>query len=113
MFSRRLKDEGYEVVSKQNGTEGLEIASRQNFDLIISDIVMPGMYGHEMIEKLRESEHGRSIPIFLLSASIEENQFEELVKSGIVHKVFMKTQMTPSKLTQEVNAFFETTESKS
>jgi CheY-like chemotaxis protein len=106
MFCRRLKDEGYILVSKQNGAEGLEAATNEEFDLIISDIMMPGLQGHEMIEKLQESEHGRHIPIFLLSASIEEDQFDELVKDGIVHKVFMKTKMTPSKLTQEVNAFF-------
>lgn len=107
MFTRRLKAEGYEVVAKQNGIEGLEIASAESFDLIISDVMMPGLQGHEMIEKLRESEHGRTMPIFLLSVSIEENQFKELVESGIVHKIFMKTQMTPSKLTQEVNTFFD------
>lgn len=112
MFSKRLRDEGYEVVTEQNGQDGLEAASKGQFDLIISDIIMPGMFGHEMIEKLRESEHGRNIPIFLLSASVEESQFEELIKSGIAHKVFMKTQMTPSKLTQEVNAFFEGIEKK-
>jgi response regulator RpfG family c-di-GMP phosphodiesterase len=59
-----------------------------------------------MVEKLRESEHGRHIPIFLFSASIEEGQFQELVESGIAHKVFMKIDMTPSKLVSEVNSFF-------
>lgn len=112
MFCRRLRDEGYEMVSKQNGEEGLKIASEEKFDLIISDVMMPGMYGNEMIEKLRESEHGRSIPIFLLSASIEEDHFKELEEAGIVHKVMMKTNITPSKLTQEVNAFFEKAEKK-
>lgn len=106
MFTRRLRDEGYEVVAKQNGQEGLDVAQNEQFDLIISDVVMPGMFGHEMIEKLRESEHGRKIPIFLLSASIEEDHFKELEEAGIVHKVLMKMQVTPSKLTQEVNAFF-------
>lgn len=107
MFCRRLKDEGYEVISKQNAQEGLEIANAENFDLIISDVLMPGMLGHEMVEKLRESEHGRNIPIFLLSASIEESQFQELEESGIVHKVLQKIHITPSKLTHEVNSFFE------
>jgi CheY-like chemotaxis protein len=107
MFCRRLKDEGYELVAKQNAQEGLEAASNEQFDLIISDVLMPGMLGHEMVEKLRESEHGRSIPIFLLSASVDEDQFKELETDGIVHKVLLKTHMTPSKLTQEVNTFFE------
>jgi CheY-like chemotaxis protein len=105
MFGRRLRDEGYEVVIKQNGEDGLAAARGESFDIIISDIMMPGMRGHEMVEQLRETEHGRSIPIFLLSASIEEDQFQELIAAGIAHKVFMKLDMTPSKLTQEVNNF--------
>lgn len=112
MFCRRLRDEGYELVAKKNAQEGLEAASNEQFDLIISDVIMPGMFGNEMVEKLQESEHGRHIPIFLLSASIEEDQFKELEESGIVHKVLMKIHMTPSKLTQEVNAFFENAEKK-
>lgn len=107
MFGRRLRDEGYEIVCRQNGEDGLKVANEENFDLIISDVVMPGLFGHEMVEKLRESEHGRKIPIFLLSASIEENEFKELEEAGIVHKVLTKTQITPSKLVQEVNAFFK------
>jgi CheY-like chemotaxis protein len=107
MFGRRLREEGYDVTVRQNGTEGLETASTEQFDLIISDIQMPGLYGHEMVEKLRESEHGRHIPIFLFSASLEESQFQELIESGIAHKVFMKIDMTPSKLVSEVNSFFD------
>jgi CheY-like chemotaxis protein len=106
MFGRRLRDEGYDVTIEEDGVRGLATASTQQFDLIISDIQMPGLYGHEMVEKLRESEHGRHIPIFLFSASIEEGQFQELVESGIAHKVFMKIDMTPSKLVSEVNSFF-------
>ncbi len=113
MFSRRLRDEGYEVVTKQNGDEGLAVATTENFDLIISDVVMPGLRGHEMVEKLRESEHGRHIPIFLLSASIEEDEFKELEEAGIVHKVLTKTRVTPSKLAYEVNAFFESAKDES
>lgn len=113
MFSRRLREEGYEVVAKQNAEEGLEVASKEDFDLIISDVVMPGMLGHEMVEKLRESERGRHIPIFLLSASLDETEFKELEQADIVHKMLMKIHMTPSKLVNEVNNFFEGQEKKS
>ncbi len=109
MFGRRLREEGYDVTIEQDGLKGLETASTNQFDLIISDVMMPGMFGHEMVEKLRESEHGRHIPIFLFSASVEETQFRELEESGIVHKVFMKMDVTPSKLVAEINQFFEST----
>ena len=103
MFSKRLKDEGYEVVSRPEGNSGLEEAMNGNYDLIISDIMMPGMQGNEVIARLRESEAGKNVPVIILSASVEEDHFNELTEAGIANKVFMKTQITPSELADHVN----------
>lgn len=105
-FSRRLKKEGYEVVVREDGIQGLATATQEEFDLIISDVMMPGMQGHEMVEKLRATEGEKHVPIFLLSASMEESQFKELETANIVHKVFMKIHLTPTDLVNEVNSFF-------
>jgi len=49
-----LKSSGYEVVTAQSGQEALEKIGSDNFDLIISDIRMPGMDGIETLKKIRE-----------------------------------------------------------
>ncbi|MEK7494345.1 MAG: response regulator [Patescibacteria group bacterium] len=103
MFSRRLRDEGYDVTSRPEGITGLQEAMDGNYDLIISDIMMPGMQGHEVIAKLRESEQGKNVPVIILSASVEDDHFQELSDAGIANKVFMKTEITPSELTYHVN----------
>ena len=74
--------------------------------MIISDILMPSMNGHEMVVKLRETEAGKNIPIFLFSASVEVENLHELTAAGIVNRVFEKTQLTPSELAYAVNDFF-------
>ncbi len=106
MFGKRLRDEGYEVIVKRDGLSGLEAATNEQFDMIISDVVMPGMQGHEIVTRLRDTEKGKNTPVFLLSASIEDQQLRELTDAGIANKVFMKTQITPSELTYAVNDFF-------
>ncbi len=106
MFGKRLQDEGYGIVIARDGLQGLEQALNNHFDLIISDILMPGMNGHEMVLKLRETEAGKNIPIFLFSASVEVENLQHLIETGVISKVFEKTRLTPSDLVYAVNDFF-------
>ncbi len=106
MFGKRLRDEGYDVTIAHDGIMGLERATTEHYDIIISDILMPGMNGHEMVLKLRETEAGKDVPIFLFSASVEVENLSSLIEKGIVSRVFEKTRLTPSDLLYAVNDFF-------
>lgn len=104
MFSKRLIDEGYVVVSKENGFVGSEEAIKNIYDVIITDAVLPGMTGGEIIKKIRGEAAMQDVPIILLSASLDEQQFEEASVGAT--KSFLKTKITPSELVYEVNALF-------
>lgn len=114
MFGKRLRSEGYEVVTKQDGAAGLEAALSESFDLIITDVMMPNMDGREFINKLKEEERGKNVPIFLLSASvsIEDESVRVLTDAGIVTKAFLKTEITPSELTYSVNDYLESVDTE-
>jgi DNA-binding response OmpR family regulator len=109
MFGKRLKNEGYEVRIEKDGALGLDAALKENFDLIITDVMMPNMDGREFISRLKETEAGKNVPIFLLSASvsIEDESVRVLTDAGIVTKAFLKTEITPSELTYAVNDYFQ------
>lgn len=106
MFGRRLAQEGYEIVSKMNGMEAVVVAESEPFDLIITDAMLPGMTGKEIIERLKSDEKAKHVPIFLLSASLEASEMEALSNSPDVFKAFLKTQITPTELAREVNLLF-------
>ena len=55
-----LADEGYEVDVAENGTQGLEIAQKKAYDLIFSDIKMPGLDGLEVLNKISEFRNQNS-----------------------------------------------------
>lgn len=110
MFSKRLRDEGYEVVTRPEGVSGLEEALKGDFDMIITDVMMPGMDGREIVKRLKEIEEKKHIPIFVLSASLEDLHLETLVGTGLANRSFLKTQITPSELTYAVNDFFKGSE---
>ena len=58
---------GYEVVEAENGSEGLQKATAETFDMVISDINMPLMTGFELLRSLRKLPEYRFTPIVLLT----------------------------------------------
>ena len=63
-----LKLEGYQVITAQDGLEGIQKVQEDCPDLILSDICMPNLDGLDMVKTLRKSPEYRSIPIIMLSA---------------------------------------------
>jgi len=55
--------EGALVVSARTGAEALEIASEKDFDVVLSDISMPGMDGFEFVRRLREMAKSEDVPL--------------------------------------------------
>lgn len=105
MFGRRLRDEGYEVDIAVNGLEGFAKASENKYDLIITDMIMPGLNGRELIDRLKDDERTKDMPIFLFSASVGDDVLDDMHCD--VAKCFMKTHITPSELAREANDFLE------
>jgi DNA-binding response OmpR family regulator len=65
-----LEFEGYRVTLSDNGISGLELIISQSFDLILMDVMMPGMSGLDVCKKARDK--GIETPILLLTAKSEE-----------------------------------------
>lgn len=68
VVAMRLREAGLEVVTTNNGIDGLARALELRPDLVITDHLMPGMSGLELAEKLREEETTRHVPILMLTA---------------------------------------------
>ncbi|MCC5929418.1 MAG: response regulator [Cyclobacteriaceae bacterium] len=67
-FIRMCLEENYCIIEADNGRSGLDIAARYIPDLIISDIMMPGINGIELCSKIKEKEETSHIPVILLTA---------------------------------------------
>ncbi len=80
-YYKNLLSAKYKVISAKNGTQAFEIASELIPDIIISDILMPGMDGMSLIEQIRNSAELNHIPIILLTA-VSDNK----VKIESMHK---------------------------
>jgi two-component system alkaline phosphatase synthesis response regulator PhoP len=63
-----LEASGFQVVTASAGEEGLEKVGAERPDLIVLDVMMPGMNGWEVCETLKDSEDTRKIPVIMLTA---------------------------------------------
>ena len=70
ILSFNLGREGYDTLEAYDGPTGLQLALENNPDLILLDLMLPGMDGFEVCRKVREA--GSSIPIIMLTAREEE-----------------------------------------
>ena len=67
-----LEKEGYKTVIACDGIQGLEMARQQNPDLILLDLMLPGMLGTEVCKHLKKTEETSQIPVIMLTAKGEE-----------------------------------------
>jgi two-component system alkaline phosphatase synthesis response regulator PhoP len=70
LLTIHLKDLGCKIMSANNGQRGLAIAKEEQFDLVILDIMLPGLNGMEICRKIRQTD--RQTPILMLTARSEE-----------------------------------------
>jgi len=87
----KLRNNGYEVISADNGAEALELALKDKPDIIVTDYQMPIMSGLELIGKLREHDETKDTPVIMLTArsfAISQEQQDELKISGCLSKPF-------------------------
>lgn len=77
-----LEKEGYEVLSAQNGLEGLKKARDSNPDLLLLDVMLPGVDGFEICHSLRGEPETASLPILMFSAKGQESDKATGLKVG-------------------------------
>ena len=79
VLKERLEANGYDSVSALDGNEGLMKILLEKPDLILLDIIMPGMDGYEVCNRIRQAPGTKNIPVIVISAAgakeLEKNCF--------------------------------------
>lgn len=96
MLETRLSDAGYEVIKADNGNEAVKKARVEQPDMVLLDIIMPGMDGVETAKVLASDSRTKDIPILFLSCLIRKGG-EEGSKEDKRH-YYMAKPYRPEKL---------------
>ncbi len=76
VLTSRLKANGYEVITAYEGKEGLKKARGEKPDLIIVDLRLPGINGHEICSQLKKDAAFSSIPVIIITGSTDAKDRE-------------------------------------
>lgn len=82
MVSFTLIDAGHQVVEAPNGEEALKVAKTKHFDLILSDVNMPGMSGIDLIRALRVMPEYKFTPMLMLTTESQADRKQEGKAAG-------------------------------
>ena len=77
-----LRHEGYQVLTAPNGLQGLRTAQSEEPDLVVTDLMLPGIDGFEMCHRLRTDPRTAQLPILILSAKGREIDKATALKVG-------------------------------
>jgi len=84
MLCRRLEQKGYALTPAESGERCLELAAADPPDLILMDIGLPGIDGHETTKRLKANERTKRVPVIALSAHAQATEKEKALAAGCV-----------------------------
>lgn len=96
LLQDRLEHEGFEVIKAYDGEMGIQKAINEKPDLILLDIMMPGVSGYDVCKTLSSKDETKLIPIILLTALTEADNLRAGLQAGAfdyIKKPFNKTEL--------------------
>ncbi len=102
VISTILKKEGFEIITSKNGWEGLEKANDLLPDIIISDILIPGLDGFQLLKQLKQYPLIKDIPLIFLSVKKDVQSIDKAIKLGV--SAFLTKPLIPEELINAINS---------
>lgn len=106
LLHKILTGQGYTVIEAASGREALEMLDKDRPDIIISDIMMPGMDGLEFAERVRQNPELKDIPIIMCTAKHDRETVLRALELGITH--YIVKPIVAEKIVDEVKRLLKT-----
>ena len=91
-----LEGKQYRILEAKNGNEAIKVSQNQKPDLIILDLMMPGLSGMEALKMMKTTETTRNIPIIILTSKGQPGDKEKALEMGAYH--FLTKPFSPLEL---------------
>ncbi|MGA2863016.1 MAG: adenylate/guanylate cyclase domain-containing protein [Verrucomicrobiota bacterium] len=82
MLARRLRRQGFGVALAASGLEGLQALRTDKFDLVLLDLVMPGLDGYQVLARLKSDAALAGVPVIMLSALDQDQSIARCIEAG-------------------------------
>ena len=104
IMSDMLKETHFTVLEATNGKQGLEVALSEKPDVILLDLLMPFMDGHEMLKILRNDAWGKTVKVIVLSNQDDAVNVSNAYYAGTVTEYIIKSNVSLDDLKKMVKA---------
>ena len=102
MYAKKFSEYGDEVVGVADGEQALQLVRKDPFDVIIMDMVMPGMTGADLLRALREIDAQGTMKCIVLSNQGEDTDREKAQEEGAIGYI-IKADSIPSEVVEKVH----------
>jgi len=103
LITQKLIKEGYGVSEAVDGEEGIKKVKEEKPDLVVLDLILPGIDGFEVLSRMREESALTSIPVIILSNLGQKEDVEKGLKLGAVDYL-IKAHFTPGEIIDKIKA---------
>lgn len=107
LYARALRKAGYEVTVMISGTDGLTAALTDNFDLILLDLLVPGLSGIEALHKLRGGDKPTIHSKIIITTNLDQDEENRADVERLADGYLIKAEITPKQLVNIINQMFE------
>ena len=81
-LTRRFRRRGFEIVEADSGPEALRLVDEQTFDCVLLDVMMPGMDGTEVLQRIRQKFSPSLLPVVMVTAKSQPEDIADALKFG-------------------------------
>ncbi|MDZ7612011.1 MAG: response regulator [Candidatus Moranbacteria bacterium] len=103
VFGVKLENKGFEVTTVESGEAGISEVGVNQYDLVITDIMMPDRKGSEIVNEIRHTKKNKKTPILILADETDSKEELEKAKSLGAGRVMDKNKITPEGMAEECN----------
>ena len=100
LITSTLEDEGYELLEASDGLQALDLILKEKPDLVILDVMMPGLTGYELCTRIRKDTGLNHIIVIMLTAKGQEQDHQQSIQAGA--NLYMRKPFSPFELIDNV-----------
>jgi len=103
LMTRKLTNEGFDLQEAIDGEEGLKKLETFKPDIILLDLILPGLDGFEVLERIKDNPQTSSVPVLILSNLGQRDEIEKGLKLGAID-FMVKAHFTPEEIVGKIKS---------
>lgn len=103
LVAQKLTQEGFNVIAAIDATEAFKSIHEKQPQVILLDLILPGMDGYEILDQLKKDQFTKSIPVIVLSNLGQREDIDKAIKAG-AGDYLIKANFTPGEIVEKVRA---------